>query len=85
MSERLVRACDECGKQRGAVNNWWCVIESTTQPKFMSFDHADELTRQHTIKPETVRLDYCGQSCVGTAFNRWLDTGSVVRQDVKGV
>jgi endogenous inhibitor of DNA gyrase (YacG/DUF329 family) len=78
MSERMVRECDECGALHGTVNNWWCAVGSASHPTFVPFEHAEEMARQRAREAE-FRLDLCSHKCAGTAFNRWLDTGSVAK------
>lgn len=84
MSEITIRQCDECGAQHGAVNNWWSIVGEPVQPMFVTYDEAERLTRaaKANYGPPPERLDYCSHNCVVTAFNRWLDTGSVVKREV---
>jgi hypothetical protein len=81
MSLQSVRKCDECAAIHGVVNNWWCVIASPKQPLFVTFEEAEQKARAGDLYRDAFRLDYCSHACVGTAFHRWLDTGSVVRQE----
>lgn len=83
MSEITIRQCDECSAQHGAVNNWWSIVGEPTQPTFVAYDEAERLTRvaKANYGPSPERLDYCSHNCVVTAFNRWLDTGNVVKQE----
>lgn len=77
MSVAMVRKCDECGAVHGAVNNWWCVVGFSTEPTFVTFETAEQMVKNKAYAIETLRLDYCSHKCIGTAFNRWLDTGDV--------
>lgn len=83
MSEITTRQCDECSAQHGAVNNWWCVIGDPEQPMFVTFEAAERADSRALADygPKHDRLDYCSHNCVVTAFNRWLDTGNVVKQE----
>lgn len=72
MSIYISRKCDECGKIRGEANHWWAVVGSVKRPAFLTFNTADR-----SNKPGAFRMDYCSQGCVNTAFQRWMDTGSV--------
>lgn len=74
MSKELICRCDECGTVKGETNHWWAVMNHPTQPRFSTATEADlEEVRA------TFRLDYCGQYCVTTVFNRWLSTGTVLK------
>jgi hypothetical protein len=74
MSKELVTRCDECGILKGATNHWWVVMNHPTQPRFSTATEADLKEARATF-----RLDYCGQYCVTTVFNRWLSTGTVLK------
>lgn len=79
MSEQIVRKCDECGALHGEVNNWWVALNDPKEPTFTTFTAADRYTAVAKQEQTSLfRLDYCSHKCVGTAFNRWLDTGSVI-------
>jgi len=78
MSLYSVRRCDECSANQGATNHWWVAASTHTAPIFMTSKRADK-----ALGKDAFRLDYCSHTCVGTAFNRWLDTGSVLKRKVK--
>ena len=78
MSLHSARRCDDCGANPGATNHWWAVSNAPTAPIFMTSRRADK-----ALGKDAFRLDYCSHTCVGTAFNRWLDTGSVLKRKVK--
>jgi len=75
MSLKSVRYCDECGAAKTIANHWWAVSNTAEAPLFMTSKSADKL-----LHKDAFRLDYCSYTCVGTVFNRWLDTGSVVKK-----
>lgn len=81
MSEYTVRKCDECGAVHGTVNNWWCIVADPSRPTFIKFEETEAMLKTGRLPDNTSRLDYCSHSCIVTAFNRWLDTGSVVKQE----
>ena len=74
MSLHMVRKCDECRAPKGAVNHWWAVVGTAKRPQFLTAKAADAKT-----KPRSFRLDFCSHKCVTSAFNRWLDSGSMIR------
>ena len=80
MSRFSTRKCDECPALHTDVNGWWAIVGSDTQPMFMPYSEANA-----QCTASDFRLDYCSHKCVGTAFNRWLDTGSVLAVTGKGV
>jgi hypothetical protein len=78
MSLHSVRRCDECGANQGATNHWWAVSNTPAAPIFMTSKRADK-----ALGKDAFRLDYCSHACVGTAFNRWLDSGNVLKRKAK--
>ncbi len=72
MSQHTIRRCDECAAVlvEGSVS--WCAWGEVDRPQFTTADCAGEFDPRHT------RNDYCSHKCIITAFNRWLDTGSIV-------
>jgi len=53
------------------------MVGQPEHPAFYTFHEAEELTSEG-LEVDEVRRDYCGQQCAALAFNRWLDTGSVL-------
>ena len=78
MSLHTVRKCDECRSPRVEASHWWAAIGGARRPQFLTAKAADAAKG----KPRGFRLDFCSHKCVTSAFNRWLDTGSVVRQRI---
>ena len=78
MSLHAVRRCDECGANQGDTNHWWAVVGAPSAPSFMTSRAANR-----KVKMGAFRLDKCSHKCVTTAFNRWLDTGSVLKRKAK--
>lgn len=74
MSSKVVIYCDECGAEKGETNNWKSISGTRSVPRFYTYHDADS-----DIPSSTWRLDFCGQQCITTVFQRWLDTGSVDR------
>jgi hypothetical protein len=72
MSDYVTKKCDECGGLMDAAVKWWCATGDQLAPRFSTF--SAEAGRSE----DGFRTDYCSHSCVITAFNRWLDTGSLV-------
>lgn len=62
---------------KGDTNHWWAVMNNEQRPMFLTAANADEMQAEYS---DAYRLDYCGQQCVTTVFNRWLSDGSVLRQ-----
>ena len=75
MSTNAVTNCDECGAERKTVNRWFSVIGAPERPTFYPFHDAELIVK---LSKGEVRRDFCGQQCAAIAFNRWLDTGSVL-------
>lgn len=81
MSLHTVRKCDECRAPRGETNHWWAALGGAKRPQFLTARAADGVK----TGPRGFRLDFCSHKCVTSAFNRWLDTGSVTRRKVMHV
>jgi len=77
MSTNAVTTCDECLSVRKETNRWFSMIGQPNHPAFYTFHEAEELISEG-LEVDEVRRDYCGQQCAAIAFNRWLDTGSVL-------
>lgn len=72
MSSKVVIYCDECGIEKGATNNWKSISGTRSEPRFYTYHDAD-----NEVPNGYWRLDFCGQQCITTVFQRWLDTGDV--------
>ena len=80
MGQRQIRFCDECTKERNPeVNHWMASFPDLdgTRPIFMTSEEADKYTGG------LVRYDLCGQECAMKLFSRWMETGSILKQDVQ--
>jgi hypothetical protein len=75
MSTNAVTKCDECDAEKREVNNWKSMVGQPERPAFYTFEEANLITAPDG---DEVRRDYCGHKCASSAFNRWLDTGSVL-------
>lgn len=72
MSSKVVIYCDECGIEKGETNNWKSISGTRSVPRFYTYHEAD-----NDVPRGNWRLDFCGQQCITTVFQRWLDTGDV--------
>lgn len=71
--------CDECGETKKEVNHWfvaWTGNSYVTIGPLSEYDMSG-------LRGDT--RFYCGQRCCGKAHQRWMDTGSLERQDVSDV
>lgn len=70
--------CDECGEQKKDANHWFVAGESQLGVTFDTFENAQR-------DPQLLKILflYCGQSCGNKAFQRWMDTGHLEKQDVE--
>jgi hypothetical protein len=82
MSQKTIRICDECGAERDKINGWFSAYGEHFTPTFITFHAADEAeTGGGYIRN---RQDFCSQHCVTLAFQRWLNTGSIRKQETAG-
>ena len=79
MSERITTYCDVCGKQKGETNHWQTVTGLPGNPSFQAFDSLNKRDREDFQFRHTFLLDSCSQGCAMELFQRWLDTGSVLK------
>lgn len=84
MSRRPTDYCDSCDAPRKDANHWLSVLGDLQTPEFSSYDEAN-LRDTERDKPaedrKVLRFDYCGAECVSKAFQRWLSTGTIEKQD----
>jgi hypothetical protein len=71
--------CEECDAQKKGANHWFTAGVhphlGITLNRFEASQKDKELLR--------VLFLYCGQSCLNTAVQRWMDTGHLEKQDAE--
>lgn len=72
--------CDECGIEKGEGNGWFAAIGSPIAPQFQTSHGADSVEEDFGDVP-LFRHDLCGRECAQKVLERWLDTGSILKQD----
>ena len=76
--------CDECDAAKGISNGWHVALGTPEAPHFYSHaaaDEVDEEVGEMTEDRKTMRKEFCSQSCVLSAFSRWLDSGSIEKPE----
>ena len=76
-----VLQCDECGAKKEQVNGWFAMVADDSD--LGRDDTYLASYRMHNLSEDDAEplKHYCGQQCAGKAFHRWLDTGSIDKQD----
>jgi hypothetical protein len=72
VSAKLIITCNECGAQKGETNGWLSVYEE---------DNRKNICLSHTYSNAADGFDACGRECAQKVLERWLDTGSILKQE----
>jgi hypothetical protein len=83
MSDKLVTFCDVCPKQKGETNHWQTVTGSPKAPTFQPFDFLSASDRKDIQARGDLLIDSCSQGCATELFQRWLDTGLVLKPEAE--
>ncbi len=78
MGIRKTVTCDECNSQKDVVNHWFAARMSGLSLEMGKFDVWSQTMQIN----DEVQL-YCGQRCCSKAHQRWMDTGTLEKQDAK--
>lgn len=65
--------CNECNRLKDQINHWF--VGRLVGGSFLVGRLADA-RRDKRLR------HYCGQGCLSTVFQRWLDTGSIDKPEV---
>lgn len=84
MSEKKITICDNCEGQRKEVNHWQTVLDSATSPHFYAFADISDAGRGAAKEDGQFLYEICSQKCATEVFQRWLNTGSILKQDAQG-
>lgn len=73
MGIRQVTSCDVCGADKKQTNHWWKVKEINGHLVIYKSD----------VNVPRPRMDVCGQAHLHTLVDRWMEIGTLEKQEDK--